>query len=121
MQARVLHRKFTQRGDGARSLIKAPDHLPPTIKAVFEGGIAALDHYRPHYYPGKVSYLTCGYHSYVPHGPAAVWPTLVGQLEVQSVPIDQLLTPTHPEYVAKWVFERIQDAVGQDVRPRSVF
>ena len=59
------------------SVLKAPDALPSTMKAVFEGCVAGSVNYKPHYYPGKVTYLMCGYHGYMPEGPRAVWGRLV--------------------------------------------
>ena len=66
----LLLRKAGALVSGRRSFLKSPDFLPPAIKAVFEGGIAALDHYYPSYYPGKASFLVCGYHEYPPESPA---------------------------------------------------
>jgi len=103
--------------------VKPPEFLPPRIRAVFEGGIAALETYRPRYYPGKVNFLTCGYHAYEPRGPAAVWTKLIGQLEVETVPYELLMTPAHPEYVANWLFDRVHDWTsprGVEGRDQSV-
>ncbi|HEY2616892.1 MAG TPA: hypothetical protein VGI78_06110, partial [Acetobacteraceae bacterium] len=108
---RALVGRFATLANGTHSFIRAPDSLPPVIKAVFDGGIAALANYRPRYYPGKVSYLMCGYHAYLPNGPGSVWARLVGQLEVMSAPVAM-----QPDYVADWLFDRIEDVVGQDMR-----
>jgi len=51
--------------------------------------------------------------------PTAVWSKLVGQLDLQSVPFVRLMSPTHAEYVANWIFDKIQDALGKDVGPHS--
>ena len=112
-QLAALLRKFAGLVSGTQSFLKVPDSLPPAIKAVFEAAIAALANYRPRYYAGKVSFLMCGYHDYLTDGPISVWANLVGELEVQSVPFEHM-DSTHPEYVANWLFDRIQDAVGQD-------
>jgi acetoacetyl-CoA synthetase len=114
IKLKALLRKFVALAGGRQAFLKAPDSLPPAIKAVFDGAVAALVNYHPRYYPGKVSYLMCGYHAYLPDGPTAIWARQIGQLEVESAPV-----LTDPEYVANWLFDRIQDAVGQDVRPRG--
>jgi amino acid adenylation domain-containing protein len=112
---RLLLDKSVALVSGNQTYLKAPDFLPPAIKAVFEGGTAALEHYRPRYYPGKVNFLVCGYHEYPPEGARAVWGRLVEQLEVQSVPTDHALVASiHAEYVARWLFDRIQEATGLD-------
>jgi hypothetical protein len=83
---------------------------------VFEGGIAALDHYRPRYYPGKVNFLVCGYHEYPAEGARAIWDRFFEQFEVQSVPPDHAaVASAHAEYVARWLFDRIQEARAPDV------
>ncbi|HEX3996558.1 MAG TPA: hypothetical protein VHX39_35770 [Acetobacteraceae bacterium] len=85
---------------------------------MFEGGIAALNHYCPRCYPGKVDFLVCGYHTYPPEAPRAVWGRLVEQPEVQSVPAEHAFTASvHAEYVANWLFDRVQEAIGQDLGP----
>jgi len=115
----VLLRKGMGTATGSRSFVKAPDSLPPAVKAVFGGGIAALETYRPHYYPGTVSYLMCGYHTYLPDGPASAWRRLVGRLEVHCGPRaydeDGL---TNAEYVANWLSDRMQGAPERDVKLR---
>jgi thioesterase domain-containing protein len=114
----LLWRKSAALVSRNQSFLKAPDFLPPAIKAVFEGGIAALDHYCPRYYPGKVDFLVCGYHAYPPEAPRAVWGRLVEQLEVQSVPAEHALAASvHAEYVANWLFDRVQESIGQDLSP----
>ena len=107
----ILFRKFVALVSGTHSFLKAPNSLPPAIKTVYESGIAALVSYHPRYYPGKVSYLMCGYHAYLPHGPTSVWTNLVAQLEVESVPTDAAgVVSVHAEHVAKWLSDRIRDA-----------
>ena len=104
-------RKLRTLMSGTRSL-KAPDTLAPAVKAVYDAGIAALAKYRPQYYPGKVSYLMCGYHVYLPHGPSGVWSKLVGQLKVDVAPV-----LTQPKYVADWLFNQIQESLGTEQEP----
>ena len=91
----------------------------PAVKAVYDGGIAALGKYRPRYYSSKVNYLVCGYHYYELDMPTPVWVKLIGQLDVDSVPSIHLMAPTHPEYVANWIVDRIQDALAEDVTPKA--
>jgi hypothetical protein len=113
---RLLLHKSAAFVSGNQSFLKAPDYLPPAIKAVFEGGIAALDHYRPRYYPGKANFLVCGYHEYPAEGARAIWDGLFEQFELQSVPPDHAeVASAHAEYVARWLFGRIQDATALDV------
>jgi len=104
-------RQPTEAANARSSVVNMPAGLPPAVKAVFEGGVSALEGYQPRPYPGKVSYLMCGYHTYLPHGPAAVWRRLVGSLEVQCGPRSYDPDgPTNAEYVAHWLSERITDA-----------
>jgi Thioesterase domain len=77
--------------------------LPRTIQAVLDQGILALEKYRPRYYSGDVNYLMCGYHDYVPEGPAAIWTSWLGRLYVDCAPV--LATP---EQIARWIFEKTQ-------------
>ena len=106
--ARPLLEKVIKRFSQSEPFIRAPDSLPPAVRAVFDGGIAALAHYKPRSYPAKVHYLMCGYHAYLPDGPRSVWSHLVDDLEVCSVPMEELGRPSHPEYVAKWLSERME-------------
>jgi hypothetical protein len=65
-----------------------------------------------------VDFLVCGYHAYPSEAPRAVWGRLVEQLEVQSVPAEHALAASvHAEYVANWLFARVQDSIGQDISP----
>ncbi len=115
IQLKALLSKLAAVLSGTNSVLKAPDSLPPAIKAVFEGGIAALVNYNPRYYPGKVCYLMCGYHDYLPDGPIYVWAELIRQLSVENAPI-----LARPEYVANWLFDRIEDAMGRDLRTEDL-
>ena len=91
------------------------DSLPSSVKAVLEAGIVALANYHPRYYPGKVNYLMCGYHAFVPDDPIPVWGKLVGRLEVQSVPGNYAeMVSTHVGYVAHWLFRQIQVAMQEN-------
>ena len=113
---RLLLRKSAALVTGNQSFLKAPDYLPPAIKVVFEGGIAALEQYRPRYYPGKASFLVCGYHEYPVESPRAIWDSLFEQFEIQSVPAGHAeAASAHAAYVARWLFDRIQEATGQEV------
>jgi amino acid adenylation domain-containing protein len=108
---KLLLRQSAAQVTGRRSLPTASDFLPPAIKTVFESSVAAAMHYRPLYYAGKMNFLVGGYHAYPEHAPTAVWGGLVGRLEVHSVPAEcALVASRHAEYVANWLFNRIQDA-----------
>lgn len=112
---RLLLQRSAALVTGTQSFLQAPDYLPPAIRAVFEGGIAALDHYRPRYFPGKVHFLVCGYHAYPPESPRAVWGRLFEQIEVHAVPAGHADDASvHAAYVAHWLFDRIQEALSQD-------
>ena len=124
LRSGVVVRKILRKVIGARSFVKTPNTPPvvkssPAVRAVYDGGIAALGKYRPRYYRSMVSYLMCGYHHYAPEVPIPVWTNLVGRFDFQSVPFVHLMTPTHPQYVANWIFDRIQTALGEDVVPLS--
>lgn len=111
--ARLLRqavRKSAAMMSGGRSYIPAPETLPPTIRAVFEACSVAADNYQPRFYPGKVSYLMCGFHAYLPAGPAAAWSGLFGQLDVHNAPV---LMP--PEYVGGWLFDRVQEVMAEKI------
>ena len=106
---RTVVERVAGRLRGKQTFLKTENSLPPAIKAVFESGVIALEKYQPHFYPGKVSYLACGYHTDLADAPKAVWKDMVGELEVQTVPgnYDEMVS-THSEYVASWLFERFQ-------------
>jgi amino acid adenylation domain-containing protein len=106
----ALLRKSTARMTGRQSLPEAPEYLPPAVKAVLQGGLAALENYQPRYYRGKANYLMCGYHDYLPEAPRSVWKGLIGQLEIDSAPVMM-----SPEYVANWLYDRIQDVIRHDM------
>jgi hypothetical protein len=79
--------------------------LPRPIQAVLDKGIVALERYQPRYYSGEVKYLMCGYHDYIPEGPAVVWARFFGRLQVDSAPA--LATA---EQIAAWIFEEARDS-----------
>jgi enterobactin synthetase component F len=118
---RALLQKVVMRLCRTESFIQTPDSLPQAVRAVFEGSVTALENYRPRRYPGKVSYLMCGYHAYLPDGPSSVWSHLVGSLDVGLVPAEELGQTTHPEYVANWLVERIEGRFEQPRPPRADF
>ena len=118
---RALLQKVVMRLCRTESFIQTPDSLPQAVRAVFEGSVTALENYRPRRYPGKVSYLMCGYHAYLPDGPSSVWSHLVGSLDVSLVPAEELGQTTHPEYVANWLVERIEGRFEQPRPPRADF
>jgi amino acid adenylation domain-containing protein len=107
-------RKSAAAVSGGQPYLQAPDTLPPSIKAVFDSCSLAANDYRPQYYHGKVSYLMCGFHAYLPDGPKAVWSRLVGQLDVHNAPV---LMP--PEYVGGWLFDRLQEATAENATARD--
>jgi amino acid adenylation domain-containing protein len=90
--------------------------LPPAIRAVLEGGIAAIKNYRPRYYPSKVNYLTCEIKNHlVPDNPDCIWSNLVQELAVQSVPGDHAqMISTYAGDVARWLSSLIQDAMDEN-------
>jgi thioesterase domain-containing protein/acyl carrier protein len=108
---KALSQKIASRIKGRQAFIAAPESLPPALKAVFDAGVTALVNYRPRFYPGKVSFLMCGYHAYMPEGPRSVWAHLIGNLDVRSAP-----AWASPDYIAQWLFDRIQDAEREDFR-----
>jgi enterobactin synthetase component F len=124
LRSRILLRKIMLKVIATRFFPKASTKptvmkSSPAVKAVYDGGIAALGKYRPRYYSSKVNYLVCGYHYYELDMPTPVWVKLIGQLDVDSVPSIHLMAPTHPEYVANWIVDRIQDALAEDVTPKA--
>ena len=124
LRSGLLVRKILRKVIGTRPLLRTPNTPPvmkssPAVRAVYAGGIAALGKYRPRYYSSKISYLMCGYHHYAPEAPIPVWANLVERFDFQSVPFVHLMAPTHPAYVANWIFDRIQSALGEDVVPHG--
>ncbi len=122
----VRLRKLVSRTGGdsvrPRDLIDQPadTDASPAVRAVFDAGMAALRHYRPRYYKeSSVSYLMCGYHDYLPGAPMAVWPGLVEDFKSHAVPMHHLMSPTHPEYVASWLFDELQMALGETAVSRT--
>ncbi|MGP0058429.1 MAG: amino acid adenylation domain-containing protein [Beijerinckiaceae bacterium] len=94
------------------SLRGTDESLPAAARAVREGGLAAVTHYHPRYYPGKVNYLKCEINTLVPTDPIPIWGKLVGELVVQSVPGDhEHLISTHAVDVANWLSDLSEDAL----------
>lgn len=91
----------------------AEDSLPPAARAVLEGGLAAVMHYVPRYYPGKANYMKCEINTLVPSDPIPIWGKLVQELEIQSIPGDhEHLISTHAGDVANWLSDLVEDAMG---------
>jgi amino acid adenylation domain-containing protein len=110
-----LRKLATLASRGPSSLLGTDDSLPPAAKAVLEGGIAAIENYRPRFYPGKVNYLKCETNTLLPDDPRPVWGKLVQEIEVQSVPGDHTqMVSTHAGEVADWLSHRIQDSMSDE-------
>jgi acetoacetyl-CoA synthetase len=68
---------------------------PPTgvwstaaMQRVRDSGYLALQNYRPHFYAGKIAFVTARESSEFPDDPVAVWRKLVGALTVETTPGD---------------------------------
>ncbi len=69
--------------------------FPPTgvwstgaMQRVRDSGYLALQHYRPHFYDGKIAFVTARESSEFPDDPVAVWRRFVGTLTVETTPGD---------------------------------
>jgi amino acid adenylation domain-containing protein len=101
-------------------LMIAEDALPPAARAVLEGGLAAVAHYVPRYYPGKVNYMKCEINTLVPSDPIPIWGKLIQELDIQSIPGDhEHLISTHAGDVANWLSNLIEAATSG--KPSRVF
>jgi acetoacetyl-CoA synthetase len=101
------HRMIAGMAQGNVSLT-SPETLPPAAKAVFQAAVAAQAEYKPRYYPGKVSFLMCGYHGFMPNAHSLAWRRWVGGLEERSLPAECVQTESRrAEYVASWIFDRL--------------
>jgi enterobactin synthetase component F len=96
--SRAFHRILSRK----QAYIKPVAPLPKAIQAVLDGGNAALEHYRPRRYPGEAAYLMCGYHTYLPNGPAAVWANKFNELSVECAP-----PLAKPDDIGDWIFQKI--------------
>ena len=105
-QARKVISKFRNIARSQRDpFIRPARPLPPSIQAVLDKGNIALVRYQPRYYSGEAKYLMCGYHEYIPEGPAVVWGRLFGRLQVDTAPV--LATA---EQIAAWIFQKAGDS-----------
>jgi acetoacetyl-CoA synthetase len=85
--------------------------LAARVKAA---GYQALNHYRPHFYPGKVRFLQAEISSDFPDNARAVWSNLVGDITVEIVPGDHLgIISSHAEGVGAVVSSYLQEATCQ--------
>jgi acetoacetyl-CoA synthetase len=92
----VRHRSEIRHGISAgktvrRWLRQMMIDLPPELQRVYTASEAALDVYRPRFYPGKITFLKAETTDAVfPSNPVPVWRHLAQELEVHSVPGDHL-------------------------------
>jgi acetoacetyl-CoA synthetase len=107
-------RKVRRLVSGNPSYLRAPDALPPRIKAVFEACIVASVNYKPRYYPGKITFLMCGYHPYIQKGPRAIWGRLAAEFEVFIEPAS-----IRHDRIGSWLSERVQDALRSGTAPQD--
>jgi thioesterase domain-containing protein len=76
----------------------------------------AWTRYRPEFYPGSLYFLRAQVSSYYPRNPRAVWGSLVGELEVHTVPGDHAaLVATQYQAVANLLTEQLQWQCGHNV------
>jgi thioesterase domain-containing protein/acyl carrier protein len=91
------------RSIGVSSLYQPPAgvSLTPAMQHVRERGYLALTRYRPRLYGGKIKFVRAAITSGFPDDPVAVWSTLAGKFEVETVPGDHLgIIATHFEDLA---------------------
>jgi len=115
---RIAHapQKFAMIAKGELSFLNPPETLPFVAKAVFQAAVEAQAQYEPSYYPGKVDFLMCGYHKFVPNAHSWVWRKWVGAHEEASLPIESHSEPKRAHDVASWVFDRLQRATSPPAR-----
>lgn len=93
---------------GDLSFLAPPQTLPPAARAVFQAAVAAQAEYKPRHYPGKVSFLMCGYHGLVPNAHSSAWRKWVAGLEERSLTAECVQTESRrAEHAASWIFDRL--------------
>jgi thioesterase domain-containing protein len=86
MQRRWQHRSRNSNPESesaTNGLVETPAKLIPQL--VFDRAEKALKHYRPEFYPGKITFLRSETGSYFPGNPVSVWAHLASEFDCQTV------------------------------------
>jgi len=74
----------------------------------------ALQRYRPHFYRGKIRFVRAQIPTEFPDDPRAVWGSLAGEFEVETVPGDHLgILTTHFESLGAVLSRYIEESAAQ--------
>jgi acetoacetyl-CoA synthetase len=85
---RMLDRLFPVRGAVRKAAGASKPALLATLDRIREAGHQALFHYRPRFYPGKVTFFKAASAIRFPDNPTQVWRSFVQQLELHALPGD---------------------------------
>ena len=76
-----------------------------------DSAYTALARYRPRFYSGTIKFVRAGVVSNFPDDPAAVWSSLAGKFQVETVPGDHLgILGTHFESLASVISRYLDEA-----------
>jgi thioesterase domain-containing protein/acyl carrier protein len=86
----------------------------PAMQQVRGSAYRALQRYRPHFYKGKIRFVRAQIPTEFPDDPRAVWGSLAGEFEVETVPGDHLgILTTHFESLGAVLSRYIEESATQ--------
>lgn len=109
---RQTAQRFLGHLGGPNSSTSTDDNsLSPLQARLRESAYAALEHYQPHFYPGKVNFVRAAVPTDFPANASAVWRPFVAQLEITTVPGDHLgIMTIHFDSLAARINELVRRA-----------
>jgi acetoacetyl-CoA synthetase len=85
----------------------------PALLKVRQASYAALERYRPRFYPGTIEFVRAAIPTDFPADPTAVWGHLAREFHLKTVPGDHLgMMTTHFESLASVLSDLIESAPG---------
>jgi acetoacetyl-CoA synthetase len=85
--------------------------VSPTMQRARDSAYTALTRYRPRFYSGTIKFVRAETVSDFPDDPAAIWSSLAGNFQVETVPGDHLgILGTHFEALASVISRYLQES-----------
>jgi thioesterase domain-containing protein len=118
-QVRLRHGKYNQstprrEGVAPPSLQWLYGVTPPALRRVRDGSFAAMAHYQPRHYRGKITYLRAGVAGALPRDPTLYWSKLAAEVEVNTLACDHVgMIGEHAETVAAQLVCGLEKTLGR--------
>ena len=107
--------EFISRNRLGVSSRRLPHHLNQAMQRMLAAGYKALAHYRPHPYPGKISFVQAEISIDFPNNAVAVWSDLAAELVVETAPGDhQGVITAHSDFLGSVLSRFLQEALCQE-------